>query len=115
MAKIFKRWVYHATNEPKIINSDEFKGYQKDGWKDSPAEFCKTTDFGVDPKDKEKVQMLGESIEGVADRLNGELNLKVMDKDQLEAFAREHFNFELDKRQGVRALRKQVKKLIEAK
>jgi len=113
MSKVYRRWIYHKTDAPKIINSDEFKGYEKDGWKDSPAEFCKTTDFGVDPKDAEKVQMLGESIEGVADRINGELNVAVMDKEQLEMFAREHFNVELDRRKRIGALRKQVKKLIE--
>ena len=113
MSNVFRTWIYHATNEPFIINSDEFKGYEKKGWKDSPAEFCKTTDFGVDPKDAEKVQMLGESIEGVADFLNGELNLSVMDKDQLEAYARGHFNVELDRRKRIGTLRKQVKKLIE--
>ena len=114
MAKIYRRWIYHATKEPFIINSDEFESYKKKGWKDSPAEFCKTTDFNVDPKDKEKVQALGEAIEGVADRINGELNLAVMDKEQLEMFAREHFNVELDRRKRIGALRKQVKKLVEA-
>ena len=112
MANIYRRWIYHATEEPKIINSDEFKDYEKDGWKDSPAEFCKTTDFGVDPKDPKKVQLLGEAIEGVADRINGELNVDVMDKEQLEMFAREHFKIELDRRKRIGTLRKQVKKLI---
>lgn len=112
MSKVYRRWIYHETEKAKIINSDEFKGYETDGWKDSPAEFCKTTDFGVDPKDKEKVQTLGEAIEGVADRINGELNVEVMDKDQLEMFAREHFNVELDRRKRIGTLRKQVKALI---
>lgn len=112
MANIYRRWIYHATEEPFIINSDEFKGYEEKGWKDSPAEFCKTTDFGVDPKDSEHVQMLGDTIEAVADRINGELNVEVMDKEQLEMFAREHFKVELDRRKRIGALRKQVKRLI---
>ena len=112
MAKVYRRWIYHATEEAKIINSDEFGSYEKDDWKDSPAEFCKTTDFNVDPKDKEKVQALGEAIEGVADRINGELNVNVMDKEQLAMFAKEHFNIDIDTDRGIRALRKQVKKLI---
>lgn len=112
MANIYRRWIYHATEEPKIINSDEFKGYEDKGWKDSPAEFCKTTDFDVDPKDKEKVQALGEAIEGVADRINGELNVDVMDKEQLAMFAKEHFKVDLEMNKRVGTLRKQVKKLI---
>lgn len=112
MTKTYRRWIYHKTEEAKIINSDEFKAYEDDGWKDSPAEFCKTTDFGVDPKDKEKVQTLGEAIEGVADRLNGELNVKVMDKEQLQMFAKEHFNVDLEMNKRIGTLRKQVKKLI---
>jgi hypothetical protein len=110
---MYRRWIYHKTEAPKIISSDDFKDYEGKGWKDSPAEFCKTTDFGVDHKDPAKVQTLGEAIEGVADRLNGELNLDVMDKEQLEMFAREHFNVELDRRKNIKTLRNKVKKLIE--
>jgi hypothetical protein len=112
MANIYRTWIYHKTEEAKIINSDEFESYKEKGWADSPSCFVKTTDFGVDPKDKEKVQALGEAIEGVADRINGELNIDVLDKEQLEMFAREHFNIELDRRKRVGTLRKQVKKLI---
>lgn len=112
MSNVYRRWIYHATEEAKIINSDEFDTYKKDGWADSPAEFCKTTDFNVDPKDKEKVQALGEAIEGVADRINGELNVDVMDKEQLAMFAKEHFAVDLEMNKRVGTLRKQVKKLI---
>ena len=112
MANTYRRWIYHKTEEAKIINSDEFDSYKDDGWKDSPAEFCKTTDFNVDPKDKEKVQALGEAIEGVADRINGELNVNVMDKEQLAMFAKEHFNVDLEINKRIGTLRKQVKKLI---
>ena len=34
MAKVYRRWIYHKTEEAKIINSDEFKTYEDDGWKD---------------------------------------------------------------------------------
>lgn len=112
MSKSFKQWVYHATKKPKIIDSEQFEDLSSMGWKDSPAEFCKTTDFGVDPEDANKVQALGESIDGVASRLNGELNISIMNKDQLEEFALEHLNIDLDKRHNVRALRKQVKRLL---
>ena len=113
MPNVYRRWIYHKTEEPMIINSDEFDSYEAKGWKDSPAEFCKTTDFGVDPKDSEHVQMLGDTIEAVADRINGELNVSVMDKEQLEMYAKEHFKIDLDRRKRIGTLRKQVKKLIE--
>ena len=112
MLAVYRRWIYHATEEAKIINSDEFAPYEKDGWRDSPVNFVKTTDFGVDPENDGQVQTLGEAIEGVADRINGELNVDVMDKEQLEMFAKEHFNIDLDRRRSKSNLRKQVKELI---
>ena len=113
MANIYRTWIYHKKEEAKIINSDEFDSYKEKGWEDSPSCFVKTTDFGVNPKDKEKVQALGEAIEGVADRINGELNVDVMDKEQLAMFAKEHFKVDLEMNRRAGTLRKQVKKLIE--
>jgi hypothetical protein len=57
--------------------------------------------------------VLGESIAGVVDRINGELNIGEMDKEELEKYALTHFNVDIDRRKGIRALRVQVKKLIE--
>jgi hypothetical protein len=113
MAKTYKTWIYHATNEPKIINSDEFKGYSDDGWSDTPATFAKIKDFGIDEEDPSAVQVLGEAIEGVKNRINGELNISVMKKRELEDYAREHFNVELDCRRNLKTLRAEVKVLIE--
>jgi hypothetical protein len=111
MAKIYRRWIYHATEKPFIINSDEFEGYSKKGWKDSPANFTKIEAFGVDKDDMTKVNALGEAIEGVKDRINGDLNVDIMTKKQLEEHARKHFNVELDRRKRIGDLRKQVKEL----
>ncbi len=113
MAKIYRRWVYHPDHEPKIINSDEFDSHKKDGWLDSPASFTKIETFGVDPEDAAKVHTLGEAINGVKDRLNGELNIEIMTKKQLEDFAKEHFNIDLDRRKKVGDLREQVRGLSE--
>lgn len=112
MSKSFKRWIYHAELEPKIINSEEFEAYEKEGWADTPAKFAKISDFGVDEKDPAAVQVLGESIEGVKNRLNGELNIDTMKKPELEEFAKEHFNVDLDRRRSVKALRLEVKELL---
>jgi hypothetical protein len=112
MSKSYRRWVYHAELEPKIINSDEFEKYEKEGWADTPAKFAKIKDFGVDENDPAAVQVLGEAIDGVKDRLNGELNIDVMKKQGLEEFARQHFNVELDCRRSLKTLRAQVKELL---
>jgi hypothetical protein len=113
MSKSFKTWVYHKTLEPKIINSDDFEAHKDDGWSDTPATFAKISDFGVDENNASAVQVLGESIAGVVDRINGELNIGEMNKEELEKYALSHFNVDIDRRKGIRALRVQVKKLIE--
>jgi len=109
----FRTWIYHETEEPKIIDSDDFEQYEKNGWADTPAKFIKLDDFGVDPDDHISVQQLGDAVEGVAKSLNGALNIWKMDKDELEEYAREHYGTELDKRQKLKTLRKQVQVLID--
>lgn len=113
MAKSFKRWIYHSELEPKVINSEDFEDYKKEGWADSPAKFAKIKDFGVDESDPAAVQVLGEALEGVGDRLNGQLNIDVMKKKDLEEYAKKHFNVELDCRRSVKILRDKVKKLLD--
>ncbi len=108
-----RRWIYHKTEEPKIIENEEFESYEKEGWKDSPAYFIKLPDVGVDPDDAMAVQQFGEAVEGVKDSLNGALNIDDMDKHELEEYAREHFGCELDKRQKLKTLVKQVQLLID--
>ncbi|MCK5602176.1 hypothetical protein KAR91_09915 [Candidatus Pacearchaeota archaeon] len=108
-----KRWIYHKTDEPKIIENEEFESYEKEGWKDSPAHFIKLPDVGVDPDEPMAVQQFGEAVEGVVNSLNGALNIDEMDKHELEEYAREHFGAELDKRQKLKTLRKQVQTLID--
>lgn len=105
-------WVYHKTKEPKIVEADEAQSYYDKGWKDSPRFFVKTTDFGVDPTDELKVQALGEAIEGVAESLNGALNIGEMDKEELQEYAAEHFGKDLDKRRSISRLRNDVQEMI---
>ena len=111
MPKIFKTWIYHETEQPKIINSDEFESYEKDGWAYTPAKFAKIKDFGIDENDPNAVQVLGEALEGVKDRLNDELNFSVMKKAQLEDYAKRHFNVDLDRRRSLKKLRAEVREL----
>jgi hypothetical protein len=110
--KIYRTWIYHETEEPKIINDSEFEEYEKEGWADSPAKFVNIKEAGIDVDDPDKVQQFGEAIEGVKNSLNGALNVDTMDKDELEAYAREHYGEELDKRKSLKKLLKKVKQMI---
>lgn len=112
MAKIFKRWIYHKTKSPKIINSDDFETLKALGWSDTPADFILVADFGIDGDNPSQVQVLGEAIQGVRDAANGALNIGSMNKKELEDYASEHFNVELDRRRSVKKLREEVQELI---
>lgn len=90
-----KCWIYHETEEPKIVDADKAQEYYDDGWKDSPRLFVKTTDFDVEPDDHIKVQQLGEAIEGVKDALNGALNLGDMTAKELLEYAEVNFGKKL--------------------
>lgn len=107
----FKMWVYHKTEHPQIIKSDEQEAYKAKGWADSPASFININDFGIDPDDKVAVQGLGDTIEGVKNAANGAINLDIMDKNQLEKYAQANFDVDIDRRKGLKVLRRQVKAL----
>lgn len=110
--KIYKTWIYHETEEPKIINSDEFESYQKEGWADTPAAFVNIEEAGIDVDDPGKVQQFGEAIEGVKDSLNGALNVDNMEKDELIAYASEHYGEKISNRKGIKRVLREVKELI---
>ena len=82
-----RHWIYHKTEQPRIANvGDPFE----DGWSEHPPGLL-TTDFGIDKDDIQGVQMLGETIEGMKDCLNGALNLEFMLNKELREFAQFHF------------------------
>lgn len=108
-----KCWVYHETEEPIIVDAEEAQSYYDDGWKDSPRYFVKTTDFGVEPDDHIAVQQLGEAIEGVADSLNGALNIGEMDKSDLADYAETHFGKNIDKRKSISSIRNEIQGMID--
>ena len=111
MSQSFKQWVYHETKEPVVIDSDKFEAYKKDGWSDTPATFAKIKDFGIDGNDPSQVQVLGEALDGVKDRLNSELNFDTMSKNQMEEYAKRHFNVDLDRRRTKKVLLAEIKEL----
>jgi hypothetical protein len=114
--KSFRTWIYHATEEPKIIDSENFESYEAKGWADTPAKFINLEkDFGLDPKDPEhaiKTQQIGETVEGVKESINGALNLHKMSPKELEAYAKEHFGVDIDRRKSHTKLLKEVRNLV---
>ena len=122
MSKDFKRWVYHATKSPKIINNTEFEQIQAEGWADSPAKFLKLESIGIsqtkindgDEEEAAKAQQALDAVEGVKESLNGALNLKKMNKKQLEDYAKEHHGVDLDRRLTPNKMIKQIEALMES-
>lgn len=111
---LYPRWMYHKTEEPKIVeNEEDFDTLKADGWRESPAPFINIKNFNIDPDDAVGIQQLGDTVQGVADALNGAIQLDQMDKDQLEDYAQEHFGVDLDRRKGVKKLRAEVQTLID--
>ena len=117
--KDFKRWIYHETKQPKIINDSEYEDHKALGWADSPARFLKLESVGIDnekveakdPGETAKAQQALEAVEGVAQSLNNQLNIDKMNKNQLETYIKEHYGVDLDKRKKLKQLRKQAKEL----
>ena len=118
----YKRWIYHSTKKPKIINSEQFETFEAEGWADSPARFIKLESIGIDKEktaagdeaETAKAQQALEMVEGITRSLNKALNLDKMNKQELEDYAKEHYGVDIDRRRSVKALRKEVKALAEA-
>lgn len=107
-----RTWIYHKTEEPKIVYQHQVQDYYDKGWADSPARFAKLKDVGIDETDPIQVQQFGESMAGVKDALNGALNLEDMTKRELVDYAKKHFNTKLDKRDYKNSLIKTVRGLM---
>lgn len=117
--KDFKQWVYHSSEKPKIINSSEYEDQKALGWRDSPAEFLKLEDIGIDKEkiasfdvdETAKAQQTLEAVDGVARSINHQINIDIMNKNQLESYIKEHYSIDLDKRKTLKQLRKQAKQI----
>lgn len=122
MAKDFRRWVYHETEQPKIIHDSEFEQYESEGWKSTPAAFLTYDDVGID-KDAAiegdmgeimKGQQVKDAIDGVSEAVNGMLNLEIMTKVQLVEFAEKHLPGKVKKSLSKQAMINKIKELYEA-
>ncbi len=116
-----KTWIYHETEQPKIIDQKEYNSYKEDGWLDSPAPFLSYEDIGLDSdkiKDKDedelaKASLSFDAVEGLVDLSNGQLNLEEMSKNELETYARKHLDTELDKRRSKKRLIAEIRELLD--
>lgn len=117
MAKDFKRWIYHATKDPKVIDDSDFERMQAEGWADSPAEFMDLSLVGLDlakiaAGDQEeiaKAQQAKDAVEGVKDALNGQLNLKSMSKEEVKDYANKHLGLDFDNKKTKNTMVKEIK------
>ena len=109
-----RTWIYHKTEEPQIIDSDDVETYHADGWRDSPAPFLDIKDFDIDPEDAVSIQQLGDTVQGICDSMNGALNIDTMTDLELEEYASEHFGKDINPtgRKRTKTLRKACKELV---
>ena len=122
MSKDSKRWIYHETKDPRIIDDSEFEQFEALGWADTPAKFLKLETIGIsqkkiddgDESEKAKAQQALDVVEGIKESLNGSLNLDSMNKDELETYAKEHFGVDLDRRKKPDTLVKEIRALMES-
>jgi hypothetical protein len=81
-----KCWIYHETEDPKIVDAEEAESYYKEGWADSPAKWLNLSDC-LDMENETEVQIVGEVMQETADRANDLLNVKKAQRKDLLVMA----------------------------
>ena len=103
-------WVYHETEEPKIVDEKEAKELYKKGWADSPAQWLDLSKQ-VDMTNRTEVQMVGEVIQETVDRANDAIAVKKAKRKGLEKLANTYGIGVID--QSTSQLRKEVAEAID--
>jgi hypothetical protein len=112
MSKPFRTYIYHATEEPKVVLSDEAEEYYEKGWADTPAKFKTAVEItGADLDDKEQVEQAEKAVEGVKDSINGALNLDLMNVKQLKSYAQKHYGKKFKGNVSKKTALTEIKKL----
>ncbi len=62
------QWIYHRTEEPKIIDSDDLAGYAEEGWATTPAAFRQSK---KERELRERLSALEKEALKVMDEING--------------------------------------------
>lgn len=107
----FRKWVYHKTEEAKIIDSDNLQEFLDDGWKVRPIATSKENA----PKEEQK-QTKTNTVETTQEtKRDWFVEAAKLGKDALEVFAKEKFNIALDKRKNPKNMFKQLKKEVSKK
>ena len=83
-----RTWIYHESKHPRVINIEDLEAYE-DGWTLDPI--VNKKDFGIEPEDVQGIQVLGHTLKGITECLNGALNLREMKPGQLKEFAQKHY------------------------
>ena len=113
-------WVYHETEQPKIIKADEFDKHLTDGWDDNPARFVKFEDIGIsrekikedDIQEKIKAQQAVQCVSEIAKYMNSVINLDYMNKNELIEFADYQFDLKLKRQHSLKLMREKIRGLI---
>jgi len=61
----YRMFMYHETEKPKIIDSDDAASYEREGWRDHWAKLVKTDDI---QKAETEVERIDDEIAQLADR-----------------------------------------------
>ena len=72
--------LYKPKKIPIIVYEERIQAYLEDGWCESPAEFAQPEDFGVGKRDQIKLDDLEGKIDGIAENINGQLNIDNMER-----------------------------------
>lgn len=88
---MMRTWVYHASEDPRIIPLKDVEKVKSEGWETAPT--IRFKDFDCDPQeDITKAQQVVETVKGVTESLNGALNLRHMKVNELKTYSQKHFN-----------------------
>lgn len=105
------QWLYKETIETGIkVRLDEVQGYLEDGWLDTPDKWGKEGVVALKGWDYiTPVTSKGKTAKAAVK--DDDCALSDMTKNELELYAREQFNVELDKRKNKATLIKQIEAL----
>jgi len=99
---MYPKYLYHAAQAPVVVYNKAEHETLGEEWKESPAECEGFLDNFTDYLDADdglehelKIQVIGESVEGVNEWMNGLLRLEKMKKAELIEFAKKHTDMEL--------------------
>ena len=115
-----RTWVYHKTEQPKIVYEEDAQIWYDQGWEDSPAKFLDIDKMADDltPGEPEEAKVearlaLKNTIDGIDAALEGELNLEIMTKGQLVQYGNQHLGLRLSfgqtKKKMIERIRAKIK------